>query len=119
MPTRQEHLAQAEHNEALSQRLEITRYTDWAVTALFYSALHLIDAYLLALGMDPKDHAERLRQVASAAALRPVWLRYRNLLDWSIDARYECLPFTTGQVQALRRNSFEPLERHLKTLLGV
>jgi hypothetical protein len=43
MPTRQDHLAKAEHNEALSRRLEGTRYADWAVTSLFYSALHLVN----------------------------------------------------------------------------
>lgn len=117
MPTRQEHVAKAEHDEALSVFLESTTYTDWAVTSLFYAALHLFDAYLLGLGRDPKDHDERLRQIAGTTELRSVWPRYRNLLDRSIDSRYECLSFTPAQVQTLRQSTYEPLKRHLRSLL--
>src|SRR5713226_3743428 len=57
--TVQEHLQQARRNEGLAQRLGIPplRTYDWAITILFYSILHFVDAYLLQRhGIVPKGH---------------------------------------------------------------
>src|SRR5262245_5688232 len=56
--TVQGHLQQAHRNESLAQRLGIPplRTYDWAITVLFYSILHFVDAYLLQhYGIVPKD----------------------------------------------------------------
>ena len=62
---------------------------------------------------------QRLRQISRTAQLQPIWIRYRNLLDRSLDARYECVQFESAQVQSLRRNTFLPLRQHLAALLGI
>jgi hypothetical protein len=54
-----EHLRQAYHNETLVFQFgtpPLEAY-DWAITALFYCALHFVDAYLFELrGIDPNGH---------------------------------------------------------------
>ena len=119
MPTRQDHLHQAEHNERLSDLLATTEYTDWVVTTIFYAALQLVDAYLLTQGMNPKDHQERLLLVSRLPPFAPIWRHYRTLLDRSIDARYECFAFNASQVQSLRERSFAPLKQHIHRLLNT
>ncbi|MGE0821817.1 MAG: hypothetical protein AB7G75_34305 [Candidatus Binatia bacterium] len=57
-----EHLKQAYHNETRVARFgssDLNAY-DWAITALFYCALHFVDAYLFELrGIDPEGHTAR------------------------------------------------------------
>ena len=45
MPQPTEHIAQAEKNERLYDSLLGTEFNDWAITGLFYAALHYVDAY--------------------------------------------------------------------------
>jgi len=48
MPAKDEHLAKARGNEsfALSLPLNSNSGVDWALVALFYSAMHYVEAYL-------------------------------------------------------------------------
>ena len=61
-----DHLRQAYHNEALASQLgslSLSAY-DWAITALFYCALHFVDAYLFELrSIDPEGHTTRRDKV--------------------------------------------------------
>jgi hypothetical protein len=54
-----EHLQQAYRNEILASQFgspPLEAY-DWAITTLFYCALHFVDAYLFELrGIDPEGH---------------------------------------------------------------
>lgn len=52
MGTKNSHLNKARHNHAFiaAFNLKETEFLDWAVVAIFYSALHWIDAYLAAKG---------------------------------------------------------------------
>lgn len=45
MPTADQHRQQAEHNKAFVQSfdLDTSPYLDWVVTAIFYTALHLVE----------------------------------------------------------------------------
>ena len=49
MPEQPDHRRQAARNEAVARLMADNGYFEWAMTALFYSALHLIDAYLRTL----------------------------------------------------------------------
>jgi hypothetical protein len=118
VPDRASHIDQAERNERLSLGLEGTTDTDWAVTTLFYAAVHLVDA-CLAPGLHPREHRDRRDFVRLRADLRPIRTYYRELEDRSRDARYECVPFTQRAVVTLRSRSFEPLKRHLRSVLGL
>ena len=41
---------------------EISRYVDWEITALFYSAVH-VDEYLFLIGEEPCNHQMRNKMV--------------------------------------------------------
>ena len=116
MPTRAEHLEKSEHTDRLSTALQSTTYTDWSVTSLFYSALHLIDAWLDdgPLPAQPKNHFERKQRVRLDPFLRAVSADYTELEERSKDARYNCVVFTVAEVEHLRRMVFEPLKVRLR-----
>lgn len=87
----QQHEAKARHNYSLYNQLRADeQYLDWAVTLLFYTALHLAQAYLVeaaATGFDiPKGHPERSREIARQ--LPEIYEKYRFLETRSTSARY-------------------------------
>ena len=68
MPSKQVHLKQAEHNQALIDQLFALTddFSDWITTAAFYKALHLIEALFT---QDPEirhttTHADRYARLA-------------------------------------------------------
>lgn len=104
MPERKYHLAKVKYNLDVSAHLkDTTKFTDWAVTALFYSALHLIDAYLDGEHALPKDERHPRKHSANAAAgnggrgrnqlvqalLPAIRKEYRSLEEASRRARYD------------------------------
>jgi hypothetical protein len=116
-PSRQQHIGQAEHNEALFHALEATNFTDWAVTALFYAALHLVDAFLWPVRLP--SHARRGTFIAPSSDLSAMYAHYRELQDRSEDARYECVSFTAADVQQLFSADFFPIRQRLRQLLNI
>ncbi len=117
-PSRQDHINQAVHNEALSRSLQAGSYTDWAVTALFYAALHLLDAVLSPQGR-LKSHPKRVNFVFSSPDFSSVAAHYQELLDRSQDARYDCFRFSPPFVQNLISNDFQPFKQQARTLLRI
>ena len=59
-----------------------------------------------------------MHQIRTNTQLRPIWLYYRNLLDCSLEAGYECRSFSTVQVQALRQHAFTAIKQHIREQLG-
>jgi hypothetical protein len=117
MPTRAEHIDQAERNEAAAQALQAGAHYDWAITTLFYAALHLVDAYNhpnRAVG-----HPKRMAYVAADVNLLQVYAHYRELYNRSRDARYECVRFTDQDIENLRVAEYGPIRRHVRGLLGI
>ncbi len=73
--------------------------TQWALTCLFYSALHYIDAHLCDLGSpSPGSHGERTSRVAELGD-DTVYRDYRWLRDQCHDARYRFLEPTGATVE--------------------
>src|SRR5262245_22802242 len=120
--TVQEHLQQARHNEALASQLvnpPLEAY-DWAITVLFYTVLHFVDAYLLQQhGIVPRGHtATWNRQTGQRSPGRNDYVRqhlrqisgaYEMLYDASRLARYEGAYLGqngVGSYQNLRNNEF-------------
>jgi hypothetical protein len=68
-----EHLSQAYHNETLAFQFgnpPLEAY-DWAITALFYCALHFVDAYLFELrSIDPEGHTDLKGNVEEGAVVQ-------------------------------------------------
>jgi hypothetical protein len=117
VPARQQHLANAERNQRLSIALQAGPHVEWAVTIMFYAALHLIEA-TLAPSAHSSNHNARNQTVQFDARFHPIYRHYRELYRRSLDARYECTPFTILQVQHLYATQYEPIKRHLQLLLG-
>ena len=56
---------------------------DWAVTILFYSALHYIDAFLAGKNMHPLNHDQRDEEVERNGSISNIYNDYRRLKDMS------------------------------------
>ncbi len=114
--TIQEHLRQARHNETLAPQLgspPLEAY-DWAITVLFYTALHFVDAYLLQQhGIVSQGHSATWnRQTGQRTPgrndyvrqyLRQIARAYKALYDLSRLARYEGM-FLTPKAASDYRN---------------
>jgi hypothetical protein len=117
-----EHLQQARHNEALASQLgspSLLAY-DWAITALFYCALHFVDAYLFDLrNLDPEGHTARWDQRLGRRILGrndyvklnipAIYQDYEKLYNASRRARYEGAFLSTTAnryYQSLKNNEF-------------
>jgi len=117
MPSKDAHLWQAKHNETLFSQLLTTEFLDWAVTAIFYSALHHVDAYLATKDIHPSFHYKgRDRWVATESNLRHIWNQYRWLKEKSEAARYDVKHFTQSEVNHLKQSEFEIIKSHISKL---
>ena len=98
-------LAKYRHNKSFSEVFDQSRYPDWAITALFYAALHLVDAVLeRELGRTPDTHIRRSAWLHKAGMTRPIAGEYQRLRGLSEQARYdkESEQFSQEDVQAAR-----------------
>jgi hypothetical protein len=62
---------------------------NWAITALFYAAVHYVDAYFVARTNRPIIHSQRRRQIHDSVHLKGIEGDYRMLQVMSEEARYE------------------------------
>lgn len=112
MATEKEHIRKATYNEKFYKEI-VERYPDWAVTGLFYSALHLVEAFLAKKNIHPEDHKTRLSLVAKVKELKPLFSQYRALYDCSVNARYRMYNFSSEEVSNIYENYFLPVKKLL------
>ena len=123
MPNEARHLSQAEKNERLSHAIaslsaQSEPFTDWEVTSLFYSALHLVDAFFdHSQGYHPKGHQDRAFLISKATQLRSISVKYLDLYQRSLDARYRLIPINPAQVSNITQNNFQPIKSHIRSLI--
>ncbi len=103
MPTKEEHLAKAGHNEDFVKDIG-NPYFGWQITGTFYAALHYIEAYLAKNNVHFTDHTVRTSYVQKEAQLRNIYVDYRELLNESRSARYEAVPFAQADVTRIQRS---------------
>lgn len=101
MPSREEHLQKAKHNEKLAVVLQ-PEYKDWCVTAIFYAALHYVDMHLASEGTHPTSHDKRNPLIAKHYLLREIWSPYRKLNILSRNARYYAAPIVDADINNAR-----------------
>lgn len=117
--TTEQHIEKAEHNELfagqMNKGLPIGR--DWAVTLLFYSAVHFVGAYFARKRAHFHSHRQRDSAIAREAALLAIYPDYRDLEDFSRKARYDRPVgyFTASEVQELT----DALQRIKGAILGL
>jgi hypothetical protein len=120
-PDAKRHLEKARSNFVLYSRLKSdATHLDWAVTVLFYTALHLVQAHIVesaATGFDiPRDHPERDSSVARL--LPELYTHYRFLSSRSQWARYHVdkPDPTPEQLYEYEANYFKPIETALLSM---
>jgi len=95
MPEVEKHLRQAAHNLRVAKELEEIAF-DWAVTAYFYVAAHVVRAYLSKRGYSFSSHKgveDRLDKLVEKGDLdESIKTDYLTLFSKSFRARYNCLP---------------------------
>ena len=84
------YVLQSEHNQEISNninQISPTKYTDWEITTLFYSALHIINEYFFQHGIPlPDKHEQRGPLIRST--LSQIYPEYQKLFISSIRTRY-------------------------------
>jgi hypothetical protein len=88
MPSRDEHLAKADHNaEVLRVLLGDRSSPEWPTVLLFYRAVHLVEAWFALRGSHNRSHQMRSRAVHRD--LPEIAADYDDILKASRLARYE------------------------------
>lgn len=113
MPTKEEHLRQAQHNEAFLGTFDLatTRFLDWAVTAAFYTALHylrsLMSRYYYTTVSSYGDMDKAFDRIAILKRDPGIYDDYRTLKDDSWAARYNMWRPSPADVVDLRDNEMQ------------
>jgi hypothetical protein len=106
------HVARAEYHKTVAEHLRHeTEYEDWALVALYYSALHFVDSVLADdpdLNKDerhPRKHSgqepgARGRNLLVNSRCRPIRGDYRKLEELSRRTRYDADMLRTESVTA-------------------
>ena len=121
MPGSVAHRQRAIENERFAtQRLDASLSDDrhWVVTALFYAAVHWVDAYLALSNTHPRNHQQRQSLIRSDPNLHAIHGSYRWLEDRSREARYDLIVFSEQDIQTLLSRQFVPLRDHLKVIVS-
>jgi uncharacterized protein (UPF0332 family) len=110
--TARQHLSGAEANLAFADQLHRTQGNDfvvvgWAITALFYAAVHAVRAYLLARhGIRVAAHEDMRRLLQEHPELKRTHTSYNHLKQQSESARYYLNPaFTWSDYESLLKDA--------------
>ena len=101
---RAEALANRDHAEWLiAERPDDPVAQRWAATAIFYSAMHAVSAFLVAQNLTVSSHEERADVMDDPALGIPVDVRdaYQYLRRRSNGARYYARRFSVGELRYL------------------
>jgi hypothetical protein len=118
MPSDQEHLYKAENNKKVADGLKRTGPTaiGWAITILFYSALHYIEAFNAKIGSHFTKHPALCRYIEMSKDLSPISDQYNELKALSWNARYTAKRYDERHLKEAIE-SHEAVETHILNLL--
>ncbi len=116
MPSESVHKRQAEHNKQFLDWLDLdtTKYLDWAVTVIFYTALHFVEWLLASKGLHSDTHDTRHQLMGSVSELKPIYPDYRELEFQSYRSRYEGAQFARDFVKGKLIPKLERIESHIR-----
>jgi hypothetical protein len=91
MPREDEHRLRAKRNEEFAAGLDLADpiCENWAVVAVFYSALHLVQAYFSKFSVDCLNHAQREIEFKRDKKINTSYPAYKYLYTLSQTARYK------------------------------
>lgn len=127
MSTTEEHLDQVRRNEELAHRLLSgpSPVPEWAVTLLFYAAVHLAEAYFSHAGVPHPDPPHRQTQLNRRRLMRArpelVELRdlYNQLQSDRENARYDCRQFSVTEALCMQEAYYQGFATPLRALLAT
>lgn len=119
MPTYMQHVYQAERNEYFLASFDpaTTQHGDWAITIAFYTALHMLDAYLATRQVHPDSHFERIGKLLADPKLQSLRVGYLRLYKESRSARYDCRPVLPDRAAKIIQGVYAAPRGHLLGLL--
>lgn len=112
----QEHIDEARSNYRRYERMiQEPEDVSWSAVMLFYSALHLIQAYArhYTPGDIPGDHEDRA-DYASVNFPPDIAQNYIKLDRVSRQARYHLTKFTAPEVKSLHDSAYAKIRRYLR-----
>jgi hypothetical protein len=118
MATPSEHRSKALHNEELLDvhKLADGKFAGWAITILFYSALHWMRALAAQEGFQIRSYSGNnseklaLQQIPLFRQSAQQFNWYRSLKDESQDARYEMRQYSSVDFHDLKQRFFDPFK---------
>lgn len=113
------HLQRAQHNRTFSETVQATinDYDDWQVIAIFYAAIHVLQAYFSAKTSEyPQTHQNRDDLLLRDRNLTPIYKEYRELKQLSVSCRYMCWPTNAHDVSSAK-SYLQRIEDHIASLL--
>lgn len=118
MPSRDEHIKQAKHNEEFIGIFDSksSPYLDWALTGIFYSAIHYIEAVLATRGKHPLSHAHRNTWIEQYIKNIDIYDDHRDLMEDSRAARYKCINPSENEIDESKLK-LENIKNNLKTFI--
>jgi len=117
MATERAHLYQAQHNERFLTIFDLTNtpYLDWAVTVIFYAALHYIRALAAKhyfTNISRYGDLDRVFHRVTVFQQNPnIYTDYRQLKDDSRAARYDMRVFSPQEVTDLREEELQRIRQ--------
>jgi hypothetical protein len=114
-----QHIAKAQRTEAFCDALDTLDppYYEWQTVAVFYAALHYLQAYFSAkTRYYPMTHQDRDQGIANDVKLNPIYKHYRELKQLSLTGRYMCWSTNAHDVQSAKGH-LVAIRRHIETLL--
>jgi hypothetical protein len=98
--------------------LSENQFVDWAVTVLFYCALHWLRALLAQQGYQVKNYRDEDDAIRGTGILTSQALQwYRHLKDSSRQARYETAVISVSVYLDLRKDCFDPFKSFVTSKL--
>ena len=120
MPTKDEHVAQAEHNRRFwsSSDLDSTPFLDWVVTGVFYEGVHWVEAFLATQCHHSDNHANRLFGMRrNKAQLGAISEDLEILKQDSENARYRCYKHALNDVRSDLIPIADKIKAHIQGIL--
>lgn len=109
-----DHIEKYQHNRSfINERVfETTKYDDWKIVAMFYEAVHIVEAYFVMNGKGSTSHMDREKRIEQDPLLKPIRTAYYDLLSMSKAFRYKCTAPSNAEVM----NAQEDLQSIRKTI---
>lgn len=115
-----QHTMKAQRNETVCDALGALDppYYEWQTIAVFYAALHYLQAYFTAkTRYYPTTHQDRDQEIYNDTNLRSIYNHYRELKQLSLTGRYLCWPPTNQYDVQSAKGHLAVIRSHVENLL--